>query len=73
MPTSASPYRLEPFLAIGMRGIGKYCDRVCEHHLDFGNRYAVLAALITIAVIPVEACDPKLHGLKMSIVHTIVN
>ena len=40
---------------------------------DFGNRHAVLAALVTIAVVPVEACHPKLRGLKMSIVHTIVN
>jgi hypothetical protein len=40
-----------------MQRVGEYGDGLREHRLDVGNRYAVLAALAAIAVIPVEAGD----------------
>jgi len=73
MASSASADRLEPLLALGMSRVGKYSNWISEDCLDFGNRQAVLAAFFTVAVVPLETSDIKLHTPKMSIVHTFVN
>jgi len=56
-----------------MRGSRKDRDGAFEDLLDFGKGNAVLAALVAIAAVPIEAGDNQIHVSKMSIVHTFVN
>ena len=63
---------MEAFFLPRMSGIGKDGDRPQEHRLDIGNRNAMLAAFVAVAVVPVEAGNLEVHWFKMSFVHTFV-
>lgn len=56
-----------------MRGIGKDGHRLAECRLDVRERDAVLAALIAVAFVPIEARNAEVHRMEMSFVHTNVN
>jgi hypothetical protein len=52
----ASPDHQKPDFGAGVRLVRKHVMRPAENRLDLGKRHAMLFALGSIAVIPIEAC-----------------